>query len=98
MSTICNLTLDDFFPLFSSFLLISVGFALDYPVKIKTLPDFPEGLPPTTILWDGEDIGLTNPNKSVAVILNLNDEKKVLAIGEDKIIFFVKSYILWSGF
>ena len=78
-------------PLFSSLLVVSVGFALDYPAKIKTAPDFLEGLPPTIILWDGEDIGLTNPNKSIEVILNLSDEKKVLAIGEDKIIIFVKA-------
>ena len=79
------------FSLFSSFLVVSVGVALDYPAKIKTLPDFPEGLPPTTILWDGEDIGLTNPNKSVEVVLNLSDKKKVLAIGEDKIVIFIKA-------
>ena len=77
--------------LFSSLLLASVGFALDYPAKIKTVPDFPEGLPPTAILWDGDDIGLTNPNKSVEVVLNLSDKKKVLAVGEDKIIIFVKA-------
>ena len=64
--------------LFSSLLVVSVGFALDYPAKIKTVPDFPEGLPPTTILWDGFDIGLTNPNKSVEVVLNLSDKKKAL--------------------
>ena len=78
------------FPLFSSLLVVSVGFALDYPVKIKTVPDFPEGLPPTTIMWDGKEVGLTNPNKSVEIVLNITNEKKVLSVGEDKIILFLK--------
>ena len=78
------------FSLFSSLLVVSVGFALDYPVKIKTVPDFPEGLPPTTIMWGGKEVGLTNPNKIVEIVLNISNEKKVLSVGDDKIILFLK--------
>ena len=72
-----------------SFLIINVAYSENYPLKVKTLPDFPEGLPPTSIIYDGKEIGSTDPGKSIEVILSMSQERKSLFIGDDEIIFYL---------
>ncbi|NQT96773.1 MAG: hypothetical protein HQ562_03440 [Candidatus Marinimicrobia bacterium] len=57
-------------------------FAQGTAIKVKTVPDFPEGLPPTPIIWSGVQIGYTNPGEAVTIVIDLGKEKVVLKVGE----------------
>lgn len=55
--------------------------AQETTIKVKTTPDFPKGLPPQAILWNGYEIGTTNPGKSVSIAIDLSKNKKNLSVG-----------------
>ncbi len=55
------------------------------PLKVKTSPDFPEGPPPQKIYWEGVEVGMTNPGKSVSISIDIVKQGKTLSIGETKI-------------
>lgn len=57
-------------------------------IKVKTKPDFPEGMPPTAIFWDGNEVGITNPNESVKIAIDLVKLKKTLHVGDTKVLLW----------
>ena len=71
-------------------LLLSIHtlFSAETTVKIKTTPDFPKGIPPQSITWNGNEVGKTNPGKSVSISLDLNKNKGNLTIGETAILLW----------
>ncbi len=54
-------------------------------IKVKVEPDFPEGLPPVPIIWNGIEIAETDPGKSVAISIDLKEDKQLLCVGEAKV-------------
>lgn len=70
------------------FLSFSSLFSVETTLKVKTTPDFPEGLPPQIIIWDGNEVGMTNPGKSVSIPVDLTKIKKNLIVGETTVVLW----------
>jgi hypothetical protein len=61
---------------------LAVVSAQGSPMKVKTTPDFPAGLPPTPIYFDGAEVGTTNPGGTVQLDLPLDNEQRILKVGD----------------
>lgn len=71
--------------LYMLFVLLSFGWGQATPFKIKTKPDFPEGLPPVSIFFDGVQVGTTNPGGTFQVDLPLDKEKRILKVEDTEV-------------
>ncbi|MFQ6676833.1 MAG: hypothetical protein ACE5D0_00815 [Fidelibacterota bacterium] len=78
------------FKILMSILFLSLNFlsSTETIIKIKTKPDFPKGLPPQSIIWNGNEVGTTNPGNSVSISLDLTKSKGNLTIGETAILLW----------
>ena len=70
------------------FLSFNSLFSVETTLKVKTTPAFPKGLPPQIIIWDGNEVGITNPGKSVSISVDLTKSKKNLSVGETTIVMW----------
>ncbi len=70
------------------FLSFNSLFSVETTLKVKTTPDFPEGFPPQIILWDGIEVGITNPGNSVSISVDLTKSKGNLTVGETAVLLW----------
>ncbi len=54
-------------------------------IKVKTTPDFPAGLPPTPIYFDGAEVGITNPGGTVNLELPIDSKRRILEVRDTQV-------------